>query len=71
MDYDRVPDYYAFHREEGIAETSTYAFCAYMLALPIILWLLTGGRVLRAIIFVLWLIMAASVVCGAYAMIYH
>jgi hypothetical protein len=45
--------YYPFHAEERLAAASTYAFCAYMLGVPMVLWLLKGERLLRTLIFLL------------------
>jgi hypothetical protein len=53
--FGRAVGYYSFHAEERLAAASSYAFCAYMLGVPMVLWLLKGERLLRTLIFLAWL----------------
>jgi hypothetical protein len=52
--FGRAVGDYSFHPEERLAAASTYAFCAYLLVAPIVLWLLEGERLLRTLIFLAW-----------------
>jgi hypothetical protein len=53
--FGRAVGYYSRHPEERLAAASTYAFCAYLLAVPIVLCSLKGERLLRTLIFLAWL----------------
>jgi len=51
--------HFSFDRREPIVKLATYAFVAYMVAVPIALWLLKGERMWRWAVFTLWLLEVA------------
>jgi hypothetical protein len=55
--------HFSFDRKEQIVKTATYAFLAYMVAVPFTLWFLKGERVWRWSVFALWLLQVALIVC--------
>ena len=64
----RVFGYYAFHPKERFAETATYAFVGYMLAVPITLYFLKGERHWRGVVFTLWFLVVALFVFTMFTM---
>ena len=55
--------HFSFDRREHIVKMATYAFLAYMVAVPISLWFLKGERIWRWAVFSLWLLQVAVFVC--------
>jgi len=51
--------HFSFEPKQQIQKMATYAFLAYMVAVPITLWFLKGERVWRWAVFSLWLLQVA------------
>lgn len=51
--------HYSFDRREQIVKMATFAFLAFMVAVPITLWFLKGDRIWRWAVFALWLLQVA------------
>jgi hypothetical protein len=56
---DCIFGHFSFDPREQIVKMATYAFVAYMVAVPITLWFLKGERIWRWCVFVLWLLQVA------------
>ena len=56
---DCIFGHFSFDRREQIVKMATFAFLAYMVAVPIILWFLKGERIWRWAVFTLWFLQVA------------